>query len=106
MPTFQEYNKKIKSLKNTLKITKTMKMVSTSKLRKAQNLQQNNLVEKCTFCIISLFCCKAQRKVENFMLRLGVIGSFINLIICVITEAGQDDAGCVCNSLHLASSKT
>ncbi|MCJ8328843.1 MAG: ATP synthase F1 subunit gamma [Lentisphaeria bacterium] len=39
MPSLQDYTKKLKSLKNTLKITKTMKMVSASKLRKAQQAQ-------------------------------------------------------------------
>ncbi len=39
MPTIKEYNNKIKSLKNTRKITKTMKMVSASKLRRAQEAQ-------------------------------------------------------------------
>ncbi len=41
MPTIKEYNVKIKSLRNTRKITKTMKMVSASKLRRAQDAQTN-----------------------------------------------------------------
>ncbi|MCC5846739.1 MAG: ATP synthase F1 subunit gamma [Verrucomicrobia bacterium] len=41
MPSIKEYNSKINSLKNTSKITKTMKMVSASKLRKAQESQRN-----------------------------------------------------------------
>lgn len=41
MPTIKEYNQKINSLKNTQKITRTMKMVSASKLRKAQQAQVN-----------------------------------------------------------------
>lgn len=41
MPTIKEYNNKLKSLKNTKKITKTMKMVSASKLRRAQEAQAN-----------------------------------------------------------------
>lgn len=36
MAGIKEFNNKIKSLKNTKKITKTMKMVSASKLRRAQ----------------------------------------------------------------------
>lgn len=36
MASIKEYNRKIGSLKNTVKITKTMKMVSASKLRRAQ----------------------------------------------------------------------
>jgi len=40
MPSIKEYNTKITSLKNTSKITKTMKMVSASKLRKAQEAQR------------------------------------------------------------------
>ena len=41
MPSIKEYNVKLASLKNTKKITKTMKMVSASKLRKAQEAQRN-----------------------------------------------------------------
>lgn len=41
MPSIKEYNDKIKSLNNTAKITKTMKMVSASKLKKAQEAQAN-----------------------------------------------------------------
>ncbi len=40
MPSIKDYNRKISSLKNTSKITKTMKMVSASKLRKAQESQR------------------------------------------------------------------
>lgn len=39
MSTIKDFNVKIKSLKNTRKITKTMKMVSASKLRKAHEAQ-------------------------------------------------------------------
>lgn len=39
MPSIKEYNVKLKSLKSTQKITKTMKMVSASKLRRAQDAQ-------------------------------------------------------------------
>ncbi len=41
MPSIKEYNVKLASLKNTRKITKTMKMVSASKLRRAQDAQRN-----------------------------------------------------------------
>src|SRR5262245_41420945 len=41
MPSIKEYNRKIASLKSTSKITRTMKMVSQSKLRKAQEAQRN-----------------------------------------------------------------
>lgn len=41
MPSIKEYNRKIGSLKNTTKITKTMKMVSASKLRRAQDAQKD-----------------------------------------------------------------
>ena len=41
MPSIKEYNRKIASLKNTSKITRTMKMVSASKLRRAQDAQKN-----------------------------------------------------------------
>jgi len=39
MPSLKEYNGKIKTLKNTQKMTKTMKMVSASKFRRAQEAQ-------------------------------------------------------------------
>lgn len=41
MSNIKEYNKKLKSLKNTQKITRTMKMVAASKLRRAQEAQTN-----------------------------------------------------------------
>lgn len=41
MPSFKEYNKKLASLRNTVKMTKTMKMVSASKLRRAQLAQRH-----------------------------------------------------------------
>jgi F-type H+-transporting ATPase subunit gamma len=42
MPSIKEYNDKLHSLKNTQKMTKTMQMVSASKLRKAQEAQRNS----------------------------------------------------------------
>jgi len=42
MPSIKEYDNKLKSLKNTSKLTKTMKMVSASKLRRAQDLQRES----------------------------------------------------------------
>ncbi|MFO1490094.1 MAG: ATP synthase F1 subunit gamma [Kiritimatiellia bacterium] len=41
MASIKEFNRKIASLKNTRKITRTMKMVSASKLRRAQEAQRN-----------------------------------------------------------------
>ena len=41
MSSIKEYNNKLKSLKNTQKITRTMKMVAASKLRRAQEAQGN-----------------------------------------------------------------
>lgn len=41
MPTAKEYNKKLLQLRNTRKLTKTMKMVSANKLRKAQEAQRH-----------------------------------------------------------------
>jgi len=41
MASIKEYNVKLKSLKNTVKITKTMKMVAASKLRRAQEAQKD-----------------------------------------------------------------
>ena len=42
MASIKEFNVKLKSLKNTRKITKTMKMVSASKLRRAQEAQSKS----------------------------------------------------------------
>ena len=42
MPSIKEYNDKLSSLKNTTKMTKTMKMVSASKLRRAQETQRQS----------------------------------------------------------------
>lgn len=39
MASIKEYTRKVKSLKSTVKITKTMKMVSAGKLRRAQDAQ-------------------------------------------------------------------
>jgi len=36
MPSLKEINKKINSLKNTRKITRAMKMIAATKLRKAR----------------------------------------------------------------------
>jgi F-type H+-transporting ATPase subunit gamma len=44
MATIKEYNHKLKSLKNTQKITRTMKMVAASKLRKAQQAQTESKI--------------------------------------------------------------
>ncbi|MBP9853281.1 MAG: ATP synthase F1 subunit gamma [Candidatus Omnitrophica bacterium] len=41
MASIKEFNNKLKSLKNTKKITRTMKMVAASKLRRAQEAQSN-----------------------------------------------------------------
>lgn len=41
MPAIKEFNVKLKSLRSTQKITKTMKMVSASKLRRAHEAQVN-----------------------------------------------------------------
>lgn len=41
MSNIKEFNNKLKSLKNTRKITRTMKMVAASKLRRAQEAQSN-----------------------------------------------------------------
>ena len=41
MANTREFNRKLKTLKNTQKMTKTMKMVSASKLRRAHQAQAN-----------------------------------------------------------------
>lgn len=40
MPSIKEYDNKLRSLRNTSKITRTMKMVAVSKLRKAQDAER------------------------------------------------------------------
>ena len=40
MPTLKEYNLKISRLRSTRKMTKTMKMISANKLRKAQDARK------------------------------------------------------------------
>ena len=47
MSSIKEYNVKLKSLNNTCKITKTMKMVSASKLRKAHENKHLALFQMC-----------------------------------------------------------
>lgn len=42
MPSIKEYNNKLQSLRNTSKMTRTMKMVSASKLRRAQDAQRQS----------------------------------------------------------------
>jgi F-type H+-transporting ATPase subunit gamma len=42
MPSIKEYNTKLHSLRNTSKMTRTMKMVSASKLRRAQQAQRQS----------------------------------------------------------------
>lgn len=42
MPSIKEYNNKLHSLTNTSKMTRTMKMVSASKLRRAQDAQKQS----------------------------------------------------------------
>ena len=44
MPTLKEYNVKLARLRNTRKMTKSMKLVSANKLRKAQEAQKNAAV--------------------------------------------------------------
>src|ERR1041385_4633277 len=56
----KEYNKKILSLKNTKKMTKTMKMVSASKFKRAHKAQANAL--------------NYARELTGLMNRLGDLG--------------------------------
>lgn len=44
MPSIKEYDNKLHSLKNTSKMTRTMKMVSASKLRRAQDAQKQSSI--------------------------------------------------------------
>ena len=57
----REFNKKIASLKNTKKMTKTMKMVSASKFKRAHKAQANAL--------------KYARELTGLMNRLGDLGN-------------------------------
>src|SRR3989338_7497287 len=97
MASIKEYNVKLNRLKNTQKITRTMKLVSMSKLIKAQDAQRKatmyvvhltNLIERLaeTIDIIGnpLFD-SAKNKNQALMLLFssdrGLCGSFNNTLI-------------------------
>jgi len=94
MATTKEYNVKLKSLKNTQKITKTMKMISASKLRKFQQAQANakiyansirHLVSRIAVSVDSSChpLLQARAQVKNILIVLvtsdrGLCGAFNN----------------------------
>ena len=96
MASTKEFNRKIKTLKNTQKMTKTMKMVSASKLRKAHQAQANakQYAEKLTDLInrISL-------SVENTSHPLLTIHPQNNKILILVFSSDRGLCGSFNNSL-------
>jgi F-type H+-transporting ATPase subunit gamma len=101
MPSIKEYTDKLKSLKNTQKMTKTMKMVSASKLRRAQDAQKDASVyaERLTAMIARLAASVPDsahallegRPVKKVLLVAfssdrGLCGGFNNNLIKMITR--------------------
>jgi F-type H+-transporting ATPase subunit gamma len=84
MPSIKEYNVKLKSLKNTQKITRTMKMVSASKLRRAHQAQANaKKYAKCLVELIGRISYEVDSKHHPFLTRHD---SVKNALILVITS--------------------
>lgn len=97
MPSLKEYNAKLGSLRNTRKMTKTMKMVSASKLYKAMEIQRNVAAyEERLHAMIQRLCSsldetthpllKPRTEVKNVLILLvtsdkGLCGGFNNNII-------------------------
>jgi len=90
MPTIKEYNVKLKSLKNTQKITKTMKMVSASKLRKAHQAQDNaKLYAKNLTSLIS----RISTSVESTAHPLLCVRHEINNVLILIVTSDKGLCG-------------
>lgn len=84
MATIKEYNVKLKSLKNTQKITKTMKMVSASKLRKAHQAQENaKLYAKNLTFLISRISTSVESTAHPL---LNVRKEIKNVLIIIVTS--------------------
>ena len=97
MPSIKQYNVKLKALRNTKKITKTMKMVSASKLRKAHQAQASakqyagKLTDLITRLALSVETVthpllKVRPKTEKILILVfssdrGLCGSFNNSLI-------------------------
>ena len=109
MPSIKEYNSKINSLKNTSKITKTMKMVSASKLRKAQDSQRkakdfahevNQLIRRIAGTVDENLhpLLKPHEKTERVLLVIyssdkGLCGGFNNNLIRHVERYLEERAG-------------
>ncbi len=82
MPTIKEFNTKLKSLKNTQKITKTMKMVAASKLRKAHQAQVNaKLYAQHLTAMTSRISASVSAASHPLLISRGKINNVIILII-------------------------
>ncbi|HMP72757.1 MAG TPA: ATP synthase F1 subunit gamma [Kiritimatiellia bacterium] len=97
MPSLKEYNAKLDSLRNTRKMTKTMKMVSASKLYKTMELQRNvSAYEERLHAMIQRLCSSLDQtqhplllprpEIKNVLVLLvtsdkGLCGGFNNNII-------------------------
>src|SRR3989338_4026216 len=82
MPTIKEFNTKLKSFKNTQKITKTMKMVAASKLRKAHQAQVNaKLYAQHLTAMTSRISASVPAASHPLLISRGKINNVIILII-------------------------
>jgi F-type H+-transporting ATPase subunit gamma len=82
MPTIKEFNTKLKSFKNTQKITKTMKMVAASKLRKAHQAQANaKLYAQQLTAMTSRISASVPAASHPLLISRGKINNVIILII-------------------------
>lgn len=109
MPSIKEYNSKIGSLKNTSKITKTMKMVSASKLRRSQDAQRqakqfaaevNNMIHRISDSVDAQMhpLLRARDEVKKVLLVVyssdkGLCGGFNNNLIRFVERFLKDRAG-------------
>jgi len=117
MPSIKEYNDKLSSLKNTTKMTKTMKMVSASKLRRAQETQRqsseyakrlNQLIARLAASVDSTLhpLLEPRTHEKNVLLLMmtsdrGLCGGFNNNIIRMIATWIDENEG-RCDQVGLA----
>lgn len=117
MASIKEYNRKLSSLKNTVKITKTMKMVSASKLRRAQEAENqakayahevNNLIYRIAGSVDQdMHPLLTPRENPNKILLLvfssdkGLCGGFNNSLIKFVGEK-SDELEAAGKEVHMA----
>ena len=97
MSTIKEYNVKIKSLKNTKKITSTMKMVSASKLRRAQQAQANaKLYAKSITTLVS----RLSSSIDPHQHPLLTPHKKVNNILILVVSSDKGLAGAFNNNIN------